>query len=647
MDRSPPSWDDAWYLTNSLNVYDGLTGHGIHGYLSKLNSVFGFKAPLIAALPAPFYLLFGRDWHAAFLVNIASMLLLFFALARIARHWRSPRAAVFAIAVAGTMPLLCGLARWFMVEYAMAALLAVAVCVLIESDGLRRDRSAVYFGVCCGLGLLLKISFPIFALPPFLYLWIRSGRRIRPLTLAVISCLIVALPWYAGHFERTLANALDAGFGPPADIQGTGDIFSIHAISTYFSHVAKDGVSWFFVILALPLCAVAAFRMRRQVVAFALTVSEMEVLFAWLFPFVIFSFGGNKDIRYIAPVLPAAALLLAFLLDFALPRNLPSTALGCALLIVPMVQMFAVSFGIPYETADGIYARRYNGDLWPQEGMLKLLASDTRLKPGDKALVLVGVDRALLNANNVELASVMLQLPFNVETTAHEKDLGTLRERLAQASWFIYKTGGEAESPAFNPFAGDLIRSVQNNKRFAELPYSKSLPDGGVAHIVKNLSPGQSGIDGTFVRNAPRTDEKFAIGFGGILALTNISTVISPAETTVSFRWRSIRTPDRDYWCFTVLLDRDGKVIAQHDHRLLGGEPPLASWQAGDAGDEEIHLALPAGKSMEGLRVRFGLYDPPSGDRLKIDSLQNAAAKRFTVMDSGTALVALVEGGTK
>ncbi len=88
-------------------------------------------------------------------------------------------------------------------------------------------------------------------------------------------------------------------------------------------------------------------------------------------------------------------------------------------------------------------------------------------------------------------------------------------------------------------------------------------------------------------------------------------------------------------------------MIAQHDHRLLGGEPPLASWQAGDAGDEEIHFALPAGKSPEGLRVRFGLYDPPSGDRLKIDALQNAAAKTFTVVDRGTALVALVEGGAQ
>ena len=101
--------------------------------------MLGFKAPLIVALPAPFYLLLGRHWHAAFLVNIVSMWVLFAALYRIARRWWSARAAVFALPIAGTMPLLYGLARWFMVEYALAAFVAAAICVLVESDGLKRD----------------------------------------------------------------------------------------------------------------------------------------------------------------------------------------------------------------------------------------------------------------------------------------------------------------------------------------------------------------------------------------------------------------------------------------------------------------------------------------------------------------------------
>lgn len=127
LDRLPPNWDDAWYLTNSLTVYDSLAYGGIVGF------VFGFKAPLIAALPTPFYLLFGRRWHAAYLVNTVSMLVLFWVLYRIGSRWWSERAALLAIIVAGTMPLLYGLSHWYLVEYPLAALLGLSIWLLIES----------------------------------------------------------------------------------------------------------------------------------------------------------------------------------------------------------------------------------------------------------------------------------------------------------------------------------------------------------------------------------------------------------------------------------------------------------------------------------------------------------------------------------
>ncbi|HEY1496238.1 MAG TPA: glycosyltransferase family 39 protein [Candidatus Solibacter sp.] len=286
LDRSPPNWDDAWYLTNSLTVYDALTHGGVAGYLTKLNSVFGFKAPLIAALPAPFYLIFGRRWHAAYLVNIASMFLLFTALYRLASRWWNSRAAVFAIAIAGTMPLLYGLSRWYMAEYVLTALVAAAVCALVESEFL-------WFGVLSGFGLLLKVSYPLFVLPVFLYVWSKSAQRVRTLLLAAIPCLAIALPWYVGHLRPTLANALDAGFGAPAAIQGTGPIFAIHTIALYLSHVAANGISYYFLFLALVLTP-WAFRAMKA----------MALLAAWVVPFALFLFGGNKDVRYIAPLCP-------------------------------------------------------------------------------------------------------------------------------------------------------------------------------------------------------------------------------------------------------------------------------------------------------------------------------------------------------
>ena len=40
LDRAPPNWDDAWYLTNSLTVYDALTGG------SRLSGETEFRAGL-------------------------------------------------------------------------------------------------------------------------------------------------------------------------------------------------------------------------------------------------------------------------------------------------------------------------------------------------------------------------------------------------------------------------------------------------------------------------------------------------------------------------------------------------------------------------------------------------------------------------
>ncbi len=618
LDRAPPTWDDARYLANSLTVYDALTHGGVVGYLTKLNSVFGFKAPLISALPAPFYLLFGRHWHAAYLVNIAAMLVLFAALYRIARRWWNSRAAVFAIAIAGTMPLLYGLARWYMVEYVLTALTAAAVCVLVESDWLKRDRHTLAFGAICGFGLLLKISFPLFILAPFVYVWIRSQRRARALLLAALPCLVLALPWYARHLGPTLRFALDSGYGALASNYGTGPVWSLRAITMYLSHVAASGVSYYFFFLAVLLSLWMVLRRQGRLLVSS-AAPAAPLLIAWLLPFAVLMFGLNKDVRFIAPLLPAAALVCAFLLDFTLPRGRTGAAAGALLLAFPMLQMFAVSFGIPYSAAGGNYSRRFNRVAWPHDEILKLIAASCNPRLGERETLLMGADRGAFNADNIELSVVAQQLPFSIETTAHEKDLGILRQRLAQASFFLYKEGGEAESPAFNPYAGELARLVAGDPRFREVPYARRLPDGGVARIYQKVAPGRRSVE---------IPEEFTVDFGGTLALTGMSVTSSPDDLDVKFRWRCTRPLDRDYWCFTHLIDAGNRIVAQLDRRLPG-----------DCGGEEIHLRLPSGVPATGLRLRFGIYEPSTGERLHIGPLQGTASSRFSLADRATALL--------
>ena len=51
-------------------------------------------------------------------------------------------------------------------------------------------------------------------------------------------------------------------------------------------------------ILAAAAAAVAFAFYRRK-------AGNLRFLLFWVLPFAVFLFGGNKDVRYIAPILPA------------------------------------------------------------------------------------------------------------------------------------------------------------------------------------------------------------------------------------------------------------------------------------------------------------------------------------------------------
>jgi 4-amino-4-deoxy-L-arabinose transferase-like glycosyltransferase len=134
MDRSPPSWDDAFYLTKSLVLFDALTNGGVPGYARSFMTVMGTKPPLIAALPTPLYLLFGRRPRAAYLVNIAALFITLSALYGLGRRYSGPRAGLFALYIAGTMPMIYGLSHWFLVECGLIAIVCVAMYLLGEME---------------------------------------------------------------------------------------------------------------------------------------------------------------------------------------------------------------------------------------------------------------------------------------------------------------------------------------------------------------------------------------------------------------------------------------------------------------------------------------------------------------------------------
>src|SRR5260370_22132736 len=173
----------------------------------------GTKPPLIAVLPTPVYLLLGRNPGAAYAVNLAFLLVMFAALYHLAKRFSSARAGLLVVYIAGTMPIIYGLARWYLVDLGLTAIVCVAILLLAEWGKLDGAWNGLLLGIVCGFGLLMKVSFPLYILVPMLYFGVKARRSKllrRTLFYFALSCGLLALPWYLSNFGSAINTALDA-----------------------------------------------------------------------------------------------------------------------------------------------------------------------------------------------------------------------------------------------------------------------------------------------------------------------------------------------------------------------------------------------------------------------------------------------------
>jgi 4-amino-4-deoxy-L-arabinose transferase-like glycosyltransferase len=609
LDRLPPTWDDGFYLRSSLTMVDALADSGIPGYAKTFLTIADSKPPLISILPTPVYLILGRHARAAYGVNLFFMAVLFAALFQLARTQASPRVGLIAVYVAGTMPMLFGLSRWFLVEYTMAALVALAILCLAENK-------IFWFAVVCGMGLLLKASFPLYVAAPFLYWTYTTWPRVLRLgtLIALAPVALLPLPWYALHYRRAIQTAIEAG-GPSLAYYG------YVSPTRYFWRVVKEGPSFYYAALAVIL-VVALAAARRWPPGKLLAIAAV-----WLIPGVFLLLGSFQEPRYTAPLLPAFALATAVLLEAVCARLGPwRHAALFALLAFPMIAMLQGSFGIlgKWDATANRYTRKYNRRAWPQAEILRQLDTSGKL--------LIASDTPHFNVNNFELAALELRAPLQFTTSAYEENLDSLLHQLDYSSYVLYKDGGtERGSSFFNKHADALMREVMNGD-FVELPGRLPTPDGGLARVFKNPSPGSSLRTSAFVPAGFDQMTGCRAVFGGQIELTGYSVQQASGSLEVKYRWRCRKPPDREYWCFTHVVDAQGRIVGYLDHDVLSGRPPTTNWREGDTAIEGLRLRSPSIQEKAAYRLRMGLFDRESGARLHVQ------VASLPVTDNGTAV---------
>jgi hypothetical protein len=643
LDRSAPTWDDSIYLTKSLAMVDALADQGLFGYARTFLTIMDFKPPLIAALPTPVYLIVGRHPRAACAVNLFFMLVLFAAVFRIARKFSNARAGLLAVYIVATMPMIYGLSRWYLVECSLTAIVAITIYMLCESDQMATSWKVLALGVLCAAGLLLKFSFPLYVLVPFLYYAIMSGWKVvrwKTVLLLTIPVIVLAAPWYLLHFRRALEVALFTGSADSAVLYSqTREVYSFAILRDFLARIFNAGPAIYFA--ALPVLLVIVWRNLSPLARAGLRLCGL-----WVSPILFLLMWRAREVRYVAPLYPAFAVALAILIDSVIQRGGKwRYSLVGILLALPLVSMLHVSFGffgrrsfelggLLFVEKKLVYARTYDRRPWPYQEFLDDLYRATKGQGYQDQLLVVGTDAPRFNADTIALAAAKRKLPFRVTTTAYEKDWSTVLPMLDSSSFFLYEEGGEPRSYLFNAHEKAALKEVRESGNFLESPLSRWLPDGGVVRVFENLSRNGFVRSGAFLPASFRKIPDCEVTFGGLLRLSGFAMEQKDGAVEVKYRWQCLRPSGHDYWCFTHILDAEGNVVGNLDHPILNGDPPLTTWKEGDVAIETLRFRSPIIRAGQTYRLRLGFYDRTSGQRIPIGT------SVFPLTDGQTAVVA-------
>ncbi len=613
-DQRPPTFDDAWFLETSLHFHRSLTAGGIVDFLSAWASSFRTKAPLMSALPLPFYLLLGVRPQSAILVNFVFLIITNIYLFLLGRRLFSAGVGLAAVVFYQTMPLAYGVSRVFLPDYGLAALVVVWLYYLTASERFQDGRIVVLLGILLGLGLLMKVLFPLYIGGP-LAAALLARRSLRPLLVMAAPALVLAATWYPFHLPVIFRYAWQAGYG------GIGELYSGPGFAAWFYQVINQGISFWYAAAAVLGClgaclgALAAGRFRIE------WNERAWLLAGWVaLPVLALALGRNREIRLLLPALPGVALLLAASL-FAAARRPRIQAALCALAALAPLRLYAASNfqgGHDHPVTLGpfvVFSRDLgwarppdNAGRWEQHRVLEALQRLGR--PSLRArYVVVGAEHPFFNANLFQYLNGYTRYPLLFNSLGYAEasaDRAVERIYALDARFLVMAEG--FHSPDLVETFNRVNQEVQARLDRGQLPF----------RLRARVALGHRIRAAIYEREAPWTRVSTApsrpleVDFDGGLRLLGYDLVRRDRHLTeLACYWTAPRGVAEDFRVH-IEFHRAGALLFAQDHFLTGGERPPFDWQPGEVIRQSLLLYLPGSDPVEARLwlAAWGIGDP-------------------------------------
>ncbi|MCS6840856.1 MAG: glycosyltransferase family 39 protein [Roseiflexus sp.] len=511
--------------------------------------------------------------------------------------------------------------------YALAMLLATCLWLALEAIGWKRmsDRAvdlshAARFPwrwmLIYGAAALAALSTHYFMV---------AFVATTALTGAILLRRRAQLAWIAGHlalvgfFLALVWNSRERLAVWTFAKQPTEPLFILSdTLRVFCLGPAAPSASWIWIIGFTALLAAALASWRASPAATGKALAWLVVPLATI---IVLSLNQPYyKPRFLLPALPAFHLLLGF---------------GAAALVHSATQRFGVrrGIGVGVLTAAWLVAAAatplrnewFNPAFQRDDyrGLARAVAATAR---PDDAILLIGPGQIDVFDYYFKGSQIRYPLPrFRpLDTAATVAEL----EQIAQRHRRVYGV-------FYVPYEADPNGVV--NSWLAERAFrAESRWYGGVELAVYEL-----GNAGAPLRNVD-------VRFGNTLILERVaisSTRIAGGDAVrIELHWRVVASPERDLFLFAHLLDINNRIVAQHDGPLA--RIPTSAWQPGETYRSRAAVLAPPGAPPATYRLVIGVYDPRTGERLRLkDGRDGWRVDEFCAECSGSLLQARVGAG--
>ncbi len=479
-DRSVPAWDQAEYLTGTLNYWQvlqhpqWLSGEWWTNFWLLSTKI----PPLIFILTVPFLQVFGTQPDEATLVFLLFSAILLASVYSLGVQLFNRQVGLWATAICVVLPGLYRFRLQFLLDYPLTAAITLTFFCLTmwkASEGRRKKEErrqdtdfdtdtaigyrkeveilslsrsswfwSIALGISLGLSILVKHTTVLFLFTPIVWLAVGAVRqkawgRLAQLAGALLLSVAVFGPWAKTNWLLILTGGKRATVDS-AIAEGDPALNTIDAWIYYGQHLPEH-VSW--PLLLIPSVGLLLYwgRRKNSPSIFHLNSCRWLAVF-WLGSYLINSLNINKDDRYVLPYLPVLSILLAYCLTLwpsRWGRQIRWVTIGLAIAAMlfhlwPLGGAFGHSLVQIVSPGNSSYP--YLGKDWPHR---EVIAEIIDTEPYLQSTLGVLPSTPEINQHNLNYYGAL------ADSQVYGRQVGTSLKEVPQdvrsLAWFLAKTG--------------------------------------------------------------------------------------------------------------------------------------------------------------------------------------------------------------